>query len=546
MQIYHDKCFIEPITKIIAFNNLEFKKALSEIEEYRKKNFYILGYIRYCAKDIFMDLEINSKYPLLYFEVYDSFTEYSPYSPQKKINIYSEPQITFEQYKDALTKIKQHIAKGDTYEVNYTYPYKVYTDTDNLTLYNYLLTKQQTNYNTFIVNDFEELLSFSPELFFKLENNKITTKPMKGTISRGKTEEEDLRNKEFLQKDIKNRAENVMIVDLLRNDLSKIAKTGTVNVNKLFEIEAHPTVYQMTSEISAELEENTSLYNILEAIFPCGSITGAPKISTMNIIDSLEYYSREIYCGAIGYITKNNMEFSVPIRILQKKKENNYYQYNAGGAIVWDSEIKDEWEETVIKKKILDTNIEYQLLETLLIQNGEVKFFEEHLSRLKQSAKSLQYCFNTTDFKFDISKDCIARFLLSKDGKYNIEYRDINELPKNKIIIANDYINSENPYLYHKTTFRPWYKYVLEDYFDILFFNEKQELTEGTRSNIVLQIEGELYTPPVKSGILNGIYRQHLLNTGKVKEKTLYKKDLLNAEKIFCINSVRGMIEVEL
>lgn len=546
MQIYHDKCFIEPITKIIAFNNLEFKKALSEIEEYRKKNFYILGYIRYCAKDIFMGLEINSKYPLLYFEVYDSFTEYSPYSPQKRINIYSEPQITFEQYKDALTKIKQHIAKGDTYEVNYTYPYKVYTDTDNLTLYNSLLTKQQTNYNTFIVNDFEELLSFSPELFFKLENNKITTKPMKGTISRGKTEEEDLRNKEFLQKDIKNRAENVMIVDLLRNDLSNIAKTGTVNVNKLFEIEAHPTVYQMTSEISAELKENTSLYNILKAIFPCGSITGAPKISTMNIIDSLEYYSREIYCGAIGYITKNNMEFSVPIRILQKKKENNYYQYNAGGAIVWDSEIKDEWEETVIKKKILDTNIEYQLLETLLIQNGEVKFFEEHLNRLKQSAKSLQYCFNTTDFKFDISKDCIARFLLSKDGKYNIEYRDINELPNNKIVIANDYINSENPYLYHKTTFRPWYKYILEDYFDILFFNEKQELTEGTRSNIVLQIEGELYTPPVKSGILNGIYRQHLLNTGKVKEKTLYKKDLLNAEKIFCINSVRGMIEVEL
>ena len=194
----------------------------------------------------------------------------------------------------------------------------------------------------------------------------------------------------------------------------------------------------------------------------------------------------------------------------------------------------------------MDTNIEYQLLETLLIQNGEVKFFEEHLSRLKQSAKSLQYCFNTTDFKFDISKDCIARFLLSKDGKYNIEYRDINELPNNKIVIANDYINSENPYLYHKTTFRPWYKYVLEDYFDIIFFNEKQELTEGTRSNIVLQIEGELYTPPVKSGILNGIYRQHLLNTGKVKEKTLYKKDLLNAEKIFCINSVRGMIEVEL
>ena len=546
MQIYHNKCFIEPIKKIVAFNNTEFKNALSELEEYRQQDFYILGYIRYCAKDIFSGAVIASKLPLLYFEVYDNYIDYIPYSPKKNVNIYSEPQISFEQYQDALTKIKQHIAKGDTYEVNYTYPYKVYTDADNLKLYNYLLAKQQTKYNTFIINDWEEVLSFSPELFFRVKNNKIMTKPMKGTVARGKNEQEDLANKEFLQKDIKNRAENVMIVDLLRNDLSKIAKTGTVNVDKLFEIEAHPTVYQMTSKISAELKANTTLYNIFAAIFPCGSITGAPKVSTMNIIDELEYFPREIYCGAIGYITKNNMEFSVPIRILQKKHSDKYYQYHAGGAIVWDSDIKDEWKETVTKKKILDTDIECQLIETLLIKDGEVKFFEEHLNRLKISAQDLQYCFNTNNFKFDTSKTCMARFLLAKDGSYSIEYRELNKIDNNKIVISNDKMNSKNPYLYHKTTFRPWYKYVLEDYFDVVFFNERGELTEGSRSNIVLQLDGELFTPAVESGLLNGIYRQYLLKQNKIKEKVLYRTDLLKAEKIFCINSVRGMVEVEL
>ena len=164
-----------------------------------------------------------------------------------------------------LIKIKEHISKGNTYEVNYTYPYKVYTNTDSLTLYNYLLQKQTTEYNTYIANEWEELLSFSPELFFKLDGNKITTKPMKGTAARGKTEEEDAANYNFLKNDIKNQAENVMIVDLLRNDLSKIAQTGTVKVDKLFEIEKHPTVYQMTSEISAELEEGTSLFDIFNA-----------------------------------------------------------------------------------------------------------------------------------------------------------------------------------------------------------------------------------------------------------------------------------------
>ena len=349
MQIYHNKCFLEPIDRIIAFSNQDLKKAFDRIEEYKNKGFYLLGYIRYDAKNIFLGKSISSDLPLIYFEVYEDYTNYEPYTPQKDISIYSEAELSYEQYKDALIKIKEHISKGNTYEVNYTYPYKVYTNTDSLTLYNYLLQKQTTEYNTYIANEWEELLSFSPELFFKLDGNKITTKPMKGTAARGKTEEEDAANYNFLKNDIKNQAENVMIVDLLRNDLSKIAQTGTVKVDKLFEIEKHPTVYQMTSEISAELEEGTSLFDIFNAIFPCGSITGAPKISTMDIIEELEYFQRGIYCGAVGFISKEECIFSVPIRILQKNRLNDkkYYRYFVGGAIIWDSNIDEEWEETV-------------------------------------------------------------------------------------------------------------------------------------------------------------------------------------------------------
>ena len=548
MQIYHNKCFVSPFDRIIAFNTDEFKEAFKRIEEYRKNGLHLFGYIRYEAKDVFLGMEVSLSNPLLCFEVYETFSQFTPYTPQNHINIYSEAEITFAQYKQALGTIKNHIAKGDTYEVNYTYPYKVYTNANSLELYGYLTSKQPTNYNAFIINEWDEIISCSPELFFRLKNNTITTKPMKGTIARGKTEQDDIDNINFLKNDTKNQAENIMIVDLLRNDLSKLAKTGTVKVDKLFEIETHETLHQMTSEVSAELKDNTTLYDIFDAIFPCGSITGAPKISTMNIIKETEYFPRNIYCGAIGYISKDDVEFSVPIRILQKNKKNNdnFYRYYTGGAIVWDSDIEGEWQETVIKKKVLESDIEFQLIETVLIKDGEVKFYDYHKQRLEQAAKDCEFKFEQDSFIFDTSQDCIGRFLLSKNGDFRIEYRNLCEINTNKIKISENRINSKNRFLYYKTTFRAWYEDILQDYFDVIFFNERDELTEGTRSNIVLQLNGKLYTPPIKCGILNGVYRQYMLDNNLLEEKILYKEDLEKAEKIYCINSVRGMREVEL
>lgn len=545
MQIYSDKIFKNPIKIIKAFSNEEFKRAFEEIEKY-KSRFYLLGYIRYEAKEIFLGNQILSDLPLLYFEVFKDYETYIP-SEHQNINLTLEPQILFSDYKKAVEKIKEEIACGNTYEVNYTYDFRIPYNGDEFMLYEYFLKKQKTQYNTFIKNDYETLLSFSPELFFELEKNHIITKPMKGTVKRGNTKQEDENLKKFLFNDEKNRAENVMIVDLLRNDLGRIAKTGSVNVSKLFEIETHKTLHQMTSQIEADLKENTKLYDIFKAIFPCGSITGAPKISTMKIIDAVEKDKRGIYCGAIGFISSQKSIFSVPIRILQKQNSDNFYKYRVGGAIVWDSSIQDEWEETYTKTKFL--NGDFQLIETVRIENGKMLFKEEHFQRLKNSAKN--FGFKYTQPHINPHQDGILRILLNKNGELSYEYKDLTYSQTNKIAISPIIISSNNNLMYHKTTFRPWFyesyaKIKNGEIYDEIFFNENNELTEGARSNIIVKINSNYYTPPLCCGLLNGIYRQKLINEGFCKEKVLYKKDLLNCEKIFCINSVRGMVEVEL
>lgn len=550
MQIYSDRIFVNPVKIIEAFDNESFLNSFYEIEKL-KDDFYLLGYIRYEAKDIFLNRKIQFEYPLLYFEVFDKYEKYEPDSCD--IDIYSSlvPQISFDEYRDSLKKIKSHIALGDTYQVNYTYEYLVDSEIDSMVLYESILKNQKTPYNAFIKNKYEEILSFSPELFFEIENNFIKTKPMKGTVKRGKDNIEDQKNIDFLKNDMKNRAENVMIVDLLRNDLGKIAKTGSVKVDKLFEIETHKTLHQMTSEISAELEENTTLFDIFKAIFPCGSITGAPKIKTMEIIDELEKGDRDVYCGAIGLISKEKTVFSVPIRILHKSINDKHYRLRVGGAIVWDSDTLDEWEETKTKIKFLNYVDEFELVETIKVENGELIDSAEHFYRLKKSAEYFNFKFNPDVLCITPEKDGILRVLLAKNGNYKLEYKPLIQNTTNKIRISDKKINSSNEFIYHKTTHRPWYKDSPEKLaagiiYDEIFFNEKGELTEGSRTNVIVEIEGKLYTPPIYCGLLNGIERQKMIDKGLCSEKIITIDTLKNADSIYCVNSVRGMQKVEL
>lgn len=492
-----------------------------------------------------------------------------PQAPQEYI--FPAPSITYEEFSGAITKIKDEIAQGNTYEVNYTYDHEAEFFGDSYSLFLSLLREQKTPYNAFIRNNYEEILSFSPELFFELENGRILTKPMKGTVKRSDDPEKDEENKIFLKNDIKNRAENVMIVDLLRNDLGRIAKTGTVEVTKLFEIETHKTLHQMTSQIEAKVKNGTTLYEIFNAIFPCGSITGAPKISTMEIIEKVEKGKRDVYCGAIGVISPEKTVFSVPIRILQRKNGETAFKYRVGGAIVWDSTPKDEWEETIVKSKFLTANhAGLKLIETVKIEDGEPVFGREHFFRMKKGAQALGFAFDeaaageifgflrsgnavvdplTPNFYPINEKTAIMRVLLGKEGRFEVSFREFDAPKSFKIAVSGEKVCSKEPLLRHKTTYRPHFEAAFEkikngEIYDEIFFNEKGELTEGARSNIVIEKGGEFFTPPVECGLLNGIFRQELLKSGKCKEKILKMSDLESADAIFCVNSVRGMVKV--
>ncbi|MDR2633607.1 MAG: aminodeoxychorismate synthase component I [Treponema sp.] len=550
MLVYADKSFAQPLTTLTAFNNAEMLAAFEAIDAY-KDRFFLLGYIRYEAKDVFAGLPVEQDLPLLYFEVFD---RYEPYTPKKAapVALDIKPALSFEEYAAALEEIREEIAQGNTYEVNYTCDFHVrpYRQTDPFALYEYLLTRQQTPYNCFIQNDYDTVLSFSPELFFELRaapghpGGHIRTKPMKGTCPRGKSPEEDRELRDFLQKDVKNRAENVMIVDLLRNDLGRIAKTGSVQVSQLFSIETHPTVHQMTSQIEADLPEGTSLYGIFKALFPCGSITGAPKISTMRIIDRLEQGKRHIYCGAIGFISPGQMTFSVPIRILQGSRTQGDFIYRAGGAIVWDSRIQDEWKETLTKTRFLSGA--FLLIETMKVEQGRILFKEEHLRRLARSARHFGFAFDETLWSLEPAQEGILRVLLDKQGQRSLEYKALLPPRSTRVRISSVQVDSREDFLYHKTSYRPYFQLSYEALYDELFFNERGELTEGSRSNVVLEIQGRRYTPPVCCGLLQGIYRQAMLDRGECHEKILYRPDLTQAEHIYCVNSVRGLQEVTL
>lgn len=533
MQIYTDKIFRNPVDIIDAPSDMSVEDAFKKIEKL-KKEYYLLGYVSY-------------DFTKIYFEVFDKFEKYVPNIINKDIGIITEPMISKEEYYSAIEKIKNYIAQGVSYEVNFTYPNKVLTNLDDLELYETLLQKQKTPYNLFFKNKYMTILSFSPELFFKLQGSRIVTKPMKGTAPRGNDELEDKKNFEFLQNDIKNQAENIMIVDLLRNDLGRIAKVGSVKVDKLFEIEKHPTVFQMTSEISAELKDGTSLFDIFKSIFPCGSITGAPKISTMKVIDELEKYNRGIYCGAIGFLSPEESVFSVPIRILQGVnsynaeiyKKSPYFIYNVGGAVVWDSTADDEWDETTTKMKFLQTD--FDLIETATDN------WEEHFLRMKKSAEELGFIWNKKIENLKIKDGKVLRVVLKKNGEFIVSYNDLKPRPMAKDgkyhVKISGKINSKNPFLYHKTTVR---NSSPADIFDCILQNEKMEITEGTFTNIAILKNDKLYTPPVSCGLLNGTLRKKYIEQGKMLEKILYEKDLFNAEKIYCFNSVRGFVEVEL
>ena len=520
---------------------------------------YGVGFISYEAAAAFDDVLVThepSNFPLLWFGLYQQPEKITLTTPStfQDYNLNWSPTVTKTQYNRAIEQIKNYISCGDTYQVNYTMRLQADFKGDSWQYFQHLTQAQGANYSAYLDLDRFVICSASPELFFSWDGNQIVTRPMKGTSARGYTLKSDRALAQWLQNSAKNRAENVMIVDMIRNDLARVAQLNSVNVPSLFDVEQYPTLWQMTSTVTANTQ--ASLTEIITALFPCASITGAPKPRTMEIIRALEKTPRNIYTGTIGLITPNNQaQFNVAIRTVLIDKQDNRAEYGVGGGIVWDSASASEYEECQIKARVLlNKRHGFELLETILWTPGEGYFLlDYHFKRLQESASYFNFVVDLTA----IEKKLLAiadslqdqphkiRLIVNHQGNFQVETLafTVNRQPKIiKLGIANEPIDINNIFLYHKTTNRNFYKNIrqaYQNYNDVLLWNERQEITETCIANVVVKRDRKLLTPPLSSGLLAGTFRAALLEKKQIQEAVIKLEDLAQCEAIYLINSVR-------
>ncbi|MDB5800929.1 MAG: pabB [Rhodocyclales bacterium] len=479
--------------------------------------------------------------------------------------LHLSPALNCDAYAAKAQRVLAYIEAGDCYQVNLSFPMTGSYFGHPLALYSRLRETQPVRHGALICDGNEWLLSRSPELFFERSGHTITCRPMKGTAPRGATPHEDAINASTLQHSEKNRAENLMIVDLIRNDLGRLAKAGDVHVRQLFELESYATVFQLTSTVEAA-PVVSSLGEIFRALFPCGSVTGAPKVRAMQIIHVLENQARGPYCGAIGWITPNgDCSFNVPIRTLRLQTDNKC-RMDVGSGIVADSEPASEYDECLTKARFV-TDDGLQLIETLrceIYRNGDESepfpLIAWHLQRLERSARALGFKYDEDAVRNTLLVQAAAlplglqrvRLLLSRDGMLECSSAPLGALPPDPtLVIAAERLDPEDPRLQHKTTARRFYDVALQDataagHFDVIYLNTREEICEGARSNIFIERDDHLLTPPLSSGLLPGVMRAQLLAAGSASETVLTLDDLVNAERIFVGNALRGLVETRL
>ena len=547
------------------------------------------------------------------------------------------PELNDAEYHDRVGRVKEYIRRGDTYQVNLTQRLHSEFHCELRNFFDRMMRAQQSHYGALVELDDWAVLSASPELFFRRDGKKITARPMKGTVSRGLWADADLERREWLRSSQKNRAENVMIVDMMRNDLGRIAVPGTVEVPQLFEVERYPTVWQMTSTVTCESEH--PLDEIMAALFPCASITGAPKRRTMEIIAELETSPRRIYTGTIGVIRSNgDAVFNVAIRTVLVDRRKKRAEFGVGGGVVWDSTANDEAEECVTKARVL-THVEpeFEIFETMLWTPGEGFFLLDfHLERMAGSAEYFGFEFDRENVRSVLEPAVLCRdhcgaalsagarpmhrsrhtsqtratklrqewtepreappgmdrattipchrdaphlpqgtaganttgtrvrVTLSRSGEVRVETRKMEVAALQpagfsgggspcrravKVSVAGEPVDSGNVFLYHKTTLRNVYDRARQahpDADDVLLWNEHGNVTESTIANVVFEMNGRWYTPPIADGLLGGTYRRMLLEGGTVEERSLKVEDIQKCDRLFLVNSVRGMRQAEL
>jgi len=468
-------------------------------------------------------------------------------------------QVSGSEYSEAVRHIRDLIAKGDTYQVNYTFPLQSHFNGDASAWYDTLCAAQGAEYCAYLDLGRYKVLCVSPELFFERRGDSIKTKPMKGTINRGRWALEDDGLAQQLAASPKDRAENVMIVDLLRNDLGKISVPGSVRVSKLFEVERYETLWQMTSTVESTLGSDVGLADVMAALFPCGSITGAPKIRTMEIIRELEPFPRGIYTGTIGFMRPGcDCVFNVAIRTVVLDTVSRAATFGVGGGITTDSTAEREYDECLLKSSFLNAPVvSFRLFESILLEQGEFFLLSRHIERLRASAKYFGFRFREEEILCvleRVARTCSnarwkIRLLLANDGEIDtdavhLSAPDRGTLP---VALATEPVNSSQKFLFHKTTNRLIYTRALgkrPDCYDVILWNERGEITESTIANVVISIDGQLYTPPQESGLLAGTFREELLAVGTIRERVILREELRMAASFFLVNSVHKWIPV--
>jgi para-aminobenzoate synthetase/4-amino-4-deoxychorismate lyase len=539
----------------------EVETALAQVEQAAADGLYAAGFVAYeAAAALNPDLphaEHKDGLPLLWFALFrerHEVTQAGSGAVSALAGSVLEPACQYEEYVSDVEQIRAYIAAGDCYQVNYTFPLRGSLTGTPYELYDRVVAAQQGAFCAYLDTGCHVIASASPELFFAVRDGIITTRPMKGTARRHNQPEQDLAQAEQLRSSAKERAENLMIVDLLRNDLAIIAETGSVSVDALFEVETYPTVHQMTSTISAQLKENTGLTDIFRALFPCGSVTGAPKRRSMEIIAEVEKRPRGVYCGAIGSIAPGgDMVFSVAIRTLVLDRQSGQLTMGVGSAITWDSAADAEYAECLGKAAFArQPAADFSLIESLRLEDGAYSLCEEHLDRLEASAGYFSFVCDRDAIVRELvryattlpSEVLKVRLVLAIDGRFEMTAEPLvcSAAPL-RVAVASLTINSHDPLCRHKTTQRRHFDQARAERADcdeLLLENEHGQLTEGTYHNLVVKLAGELVTPPLVCGLLPGVLRRKLLEQQSVVERVLCRADLVKAEEIWLINSVRG------
>jgi para-aminobenzoate synthetase/4-amino-4-deoxychorismate lyase len=585
------RLFTAPLQICTAFHSGEVPSLFREIERALSAGYCAAGFFSYeCGAAFEATAGMRpprTGFPLAWFGIYEhqqifkhGSGKFDPPVPARNLSwpardekhasdIPAEFALDEPEHVLRIQAIHEWILSGDIYQLNFTAPLRFQIQERPAALYAHLRQRQPARYGAFLHwQEGHRILSFSPELFFRVDSNgarRITTRPMKGTAPRGRTTAEDRAVADWLCNDAKNRSENLMIVDLLRNDVGRIAQFGTVRAEKLFTVERLPTLWQMTSTVTAELRDRVRFEEVFRALFPCGSITGAPKIRAMQLIGQIEDEPRGVYTGAIGFFSPQQTIFNVAIRTIDIDGDRG--EMGVGSGIVIDSRPGDEYRECRLKAEFLTRPDdkwpgEFSLIETML-WDGSFRLFDLHLDRLSDSAdyfdfpcdrelvrQALEHHAN----EFSSKGARRVRLLLSADGQYSIKAQALPERggPDDpvRVCISRERTDPGDRMLYHKTTHRPLYNAAFEaahrdGYADVLFFNTRGELTEGSISTVFVEKEGRWLTPPIHCGLLPGVFRRHLLETQPhIEEVTIFEGDLRAADAVYIGNALRGLRRV--